>query len=108
MARSSMATSGNLCSWIGEFGKEEFLHMRPQLTLLWNLSSHHIIGQILRTILHGTTVKTKAELESAFDDACAVATRVVCCVSDLSSQGNAPEMVAFRRDVNINICWKQQ
>ena len=41
-------------------------------------SSHHIIGQILCIILHGTTVRTKAELEAAFDDACAVTARVMC------------------------------
>ena len=58
-------------------------------------SSHCVIGQILRTTLHGSAVKTKAELESAFDDACAVATCVVHCVFNISSQGNAPRMVAF-------------
>ena len=31
-------------------------------------SSHPIFGQILRTTLHVTAVKTKAELEAAFDD----------------------------------------
>ena len=66
-------------------------------------SSHRIFGQILCTTLHGTFVKTKAELESAFDDACAIATCVICCVSDISSQGNAPGTVVFRRDMNINI-----
>ena len=30
-------------------------------------SSHQVIGQILCTILHGTAVRTKAELEAAFD-----------------------------------------
>ena len=54
-------------------------------------------------MLHGTTVKTKAELESAFDDASAIATRVMRCVSDLSSWGNAPGTVAFGQDMNINI-----
>ena len=40
-------------------------------------SSHQVFGQILCTMLHGTTVRTKAELEAAFDDACAIATCVV-------------------------------
>ena len=58
-------------------------------------SSHRVIGQILRTMLHGTTIKTKAELESAFDDACAITARVMHCVSNISLQGNAPGTVAF-------------
>ena len=66
-------------------------------------SSHHVIGQILHTTLHGTAVKTKAEVESAFDNACAIATCVGRCVSDIFSQGNAPGMVAFGQDVNINV-----
>ena len=53
-------------------------------------SSHHIIGQILRTMSHGAAVRTKVELEAALDNACAIATRVMHCVSDISSQGNAP------------------
>ena len=40
-------------------------------------SSHRVIGQILHTMLHGSAVKTKAELESAFNDACAIATCVI-------------------------------
>ena len=66
-------------------------------------SSHRVIGQIFRTTLHGATVKTKAELESAFNDACAIAACVMHCVSDISLQGNAPGMVAFGQDMNINI-----
>ena len=66
-------------------------------------SSHCAIDQILRTTLHGTAVKTKAELESAFNDACAIATHVMCCVSDISSQGNAPVTVAFGQDMDVNI-----
>ena len=53
-------------------------------------SSHHVVGQILHTTLHGATVNAKDELESAFDDACAVAAPVMHCVSDISSQGTAP------------------
>ena len=53
--------------------------------------------------MHGATVRTKAELEAAFDDACAIATRVMHCVSDIASQGMAPGMLVFGHDVNINI-----
>ena len=66
-------------------------------------SSHQVIGQILRTMLHGTTVRTMAELDAAFDDACAVTTCVMRCVSDIASQGNAPGTLAFGRNVNVNV-----
>ena len=66
-------------------------------------SSHRVIGQILRTVLHGTNVKTKAELEAAADDACAIATRVMRCVSNTSLQGMAPGALVFGRDMNVNI-----
>ena len=33
-------------------------------------SSHHVIGQILHMMLHGTMVRAKAELEAAFDNVC--------------------------------------
>ena len=66
-------------------------------------SSHHIIGQILRTMSHGAAVRTKVELEAALDNACAIATRVMHCVSDISSQGNAPGAVVFGRDMNVNV-----
>ena len=66
-------------------------------------SSHRVIGQILRTMLHGTAVRTKAKLETAFDDACAVATCVMQCVSNIALQGMAPGMLVFRRDMIVNI-----
>ena len=66
-------------------------------------SSHHVIDQILCMTLHGAAVKTKAELESAFNDACVIATCVMHCVSDISSQGNAPGAVVFGRDMNANV-----
>ena len=66
-------------------------------------SSYRVIGQILHTMLHGTAVRTKAELEAAFDDACAIDTCVLHCVSNISLQGNAPGTVAFGRDVNVNV-----
>ena len=43
-------------------------------------SLHHVISQILHTALHGTAVRTKAELEAAFNDACAIAACVMRCV----------------------------
>ena len=66
-------------------------------------SSHHVIGQILHGTSHGTAVRTKAELEAAFEDACANATPVVCCVSNISFEGNVPAMLVFGRDVNVNV-----
>ena len=59
-------------------------------------SSHCIVGQILHTTLHGATVRTKAELEAAFNDACAITTRVMHCVSNISLWGNTPGMLVFR------------
>ena len=81
--------------------KEEFPHTPVADAILE--SSHRVIGLILRTTLHGTAVRTKAELEAAFDDACAVATSVVHCVSNIASQGNTPGMLVFGCNVNINI-----
>ena len=49
------------------------------------------------------TVRTKAELEAAFNDACAIVMHVVCCVSDLSLQGMAPTKLVFGRDMNVNV-----
>ena len=66
-------------------------------------SSHCVVGQILRTMLDGTTVRTKAELEAVFDDACAVATCVMRCVSDIALQEMPPGTLVFRHDVNVNI-----
>ena len=66
-------------------------------------SSHRVISQILCTTLRGTAVRTNAELEVAFDDACAIATCVMCCVSNTGSQGMAPGTLAFGCDMNINV-----
>ena len=53
--------------------------------------------------LHGVSVRTKVELEAAFDDACAIAACVVSCVSDLASQGMAPGTLVFGRDMSVNV-----
>ena len=58
-------------------------------------SSHQVIRQILCTMLHGTTVRTKAELEAAFDDACTIATRFMRSVFNIALQGDDPGMLAF-------------
>ena len=54
-------------------------------------------------MLHDTAVRTKAELEAAFHDACAIAMRVMHCVSNIASQGMAPGTSMFGRNVLINI-----
>ena len=66
-------------------------------------SFHCVIGQIVRTMLHGFAVRTKAKLEAAFNCAHAVADCAMCCASDISLQGNAPGTLAFGRDVNVNV-----
>ena len=48
-------------------------------------------------------VGTKADLEAAFDDACAIATWIMRCVSNIASQGMAPGSLAFGHDMNVNI-----
>ena len=45
-------------------------------------SSHRVFGWILHTTLHGTDVRTMAELEATFDDACAFDACVMHCVSN--------------------------
>ena len=53
--------------------------------------------------LHGTAVKTKADLEAAFDDPCAIAAHDVHCVSDIASKGMAPGTLAFGCEMNSNV-----
>ena len=53
--------------------------------------------------MHGTAVRTKAELEAAFDDACAIAMHVLHCVSNNALLGMAPGTLVFRHDMNVNI-----
>ena len=53
--------------------------------------------------MHGTAVRTKAELEAAFDDVCAIATHVMHCVSNIALHGMAPGTLAFGRDMNVNM-----
>ena len=66
-------------------------------------SSHPVISQILCTMLHGAMVKTKAELEAAFNDACAVNTRVVHSVSNMALKGIAPGTSVFERNVKVDV-----
>ena len=66
-------------------------------------SSRQVVGQFLCMTLHGATVRTKAELGAAFDDACVIAACVFHCVSDIASQGNALGMLAFECGMNVNI-----
>ena len=54
-------------------------------------------------MLHGTAVRTKAALETVFDDACAIAARLMCCVSNTALQGMAPGILVFGCDMNVNI-----
>ena len=54
-------------------------------------------------MFHGAMVTTKADLEAALDDACAIALCVMHCVSDIVLQGMAPGTLVFGCDVNVNL-----
>ena len=56
--------------WIWKSKRDEFLltALLPAADAVVK-SSHQVIGQIFRMRLHDATVKTKAELETAFNDA---------------------------------------
>ena len=61
MAQNSVATSGNSCSWIGEFKKGRISSHTPMANAIVE-SSHSVIGQILCTMFMAPWFKQRLSL----------------------------------------------